>query len=150
MDGFMDNLKKKFTVEESPCLKRSALLVEDDRFCQKIQSHCLSELGYKVEIASNATTAIHRVEHSTYNLIVLDLGLPDESGELVICAIREFKANQLTPLIVATAQADAPTQQKCLYLGADIVFMKPFDTQTLSKAIDFCHSRIKEPFHANQ
>lgn len=144
MDDFMNNLEKKFTSEAGSTLVRSALLIEDDIFCQRIQSHCLSELGYNVEIARNAATAINRVEHSIYNLIVLDLGLPDESGELVICAIREFKANQQTPLIVATAQADGPTQQKCLYLGADVVFIKPFDTQTLAKAIDFCQCRMKE------
>lgn len=135
----MNSLEKQPTLEE-----RSALLIEDDIFCQKVQSHCLSELGYTVEIASDAKTAIDRVEHYVYHLIVLDLGLPDQSGELVIRATREFAANQQTPLIVATAHADGPMQQKCLYLGADVVFIKPFNKQTLARAIDFCHSRIEE------
>ncbi|MFZ0219551.1 MAG: response regulator [Candidatus Aquirickettsiella sp.] len=135
----MNSLEKKSALEE-----RCALLIEDDIFCQKVQSHCLCELGYRVEIASDAETAINRVQHSVYNLIVLDLGLPDQSGELVIRATREFVTNQQTPLIVATAHADGPMQQKCLYLGADVVFIKPFNKQTLARAIDFCHSRIEE------
>lgn len=134
----MNSLEKHPAVEE-----RCALLIEDDIFCQKVQSHCLRELGYTVEIASDAETAISRVEHYAYQLIVLDLGLPDQSGELVIRATREFVINQQTPLIVATAHADAPMQQKCLYLGADVVFIKPFNKQTLARAIDFCHSRIE-------
>lgn len=133
----MTNLKKQLALE-----KRTALLIEDDIFCQKVQSHCLSELGYTVEVVSNAETAIYRIEHHVYNLIVLDLGLPDQSGELVIRATREFDANHQTPLIVATAHADGSMQQKCLYLGADVVFVKPFNKQTLAKAIDYCHSRI--------
>lgn len=134
----MANLEKQHDLEE-----RTALLIEDDVFCQKVQSECLRALGYTVEIASDAKTAIHNLEHRVYHLIVLDLGLPDQSGELVIRATREFDANYQTPLIVATAHADGPMQQKCLYLGADVVFIKPFNTETLAKAIDFCHSRIE-------
>ena len=139
MDDLMSNLEKQPALKE-----RCALLIEDDIFCQKVQSHCLRELGYNVEIVSDAETAINHIEQYVYNLIVLDLGLPDQSGELVIRATREFKTNNQTPLIVATAHADGPMQQKCLYLGADVVFIKPFNKQTLARAIDFCHSRIEE------
>jgi DNA-binding response OmpR family regulator len=139
MDDFMSNLEKNPASEEG-----SALLIEDDIFCQRVQTHCLRELGYTVELVDNAETAINRVEYYAYNLIVLDLGLPDQSGELVIRATREFETNQQTPLIVATAHADGFMQQKCLYLGADVVFIKPFNKQTLARAIDFCHSRIEE------
>ncbi len=135
----MNNLKKQPAFEE-----RNALLIEDDIFCQRVQSHCLRELGYTVEIVDNAEAAIDRLEHYVYNLIVLDLGLPDQSGELVIRATREFETNYQTPLIVATAHADAPMQQKCLYLGADVVFIKPFNKQTLARAIDFCRAQIEE------
>lgn len=139
MDDFMNNLEKQPALEV-----RCVLLIEDDIFCQKVQSHCLRELGYTVEVVSNAATAIERIEHYVYKLIVLDLGLPDQSGESVIRATREFVTNQQTPLIVATAHADGPMQQKCLYLGADVVFIKPFNKQTLARAIDFCHSRLEE------
>lgn len=139
MDDLMSNLEKQPALKE-----RSALLIEDDIFCQKVQSHCLRELGYIVEVVSDAETAINHIEQYVYNLIVLDLGLPDQSGELVIRATREFETNHRTPLIVATAHADGPMQQKCLYLGADVVFIKPFNKQTLARAIDFCHSRIEE------
>lgn len=139
MDDFMNNLEEQPALEE-----RRALLIEDDIFCQRVQTHCLRELGYTVEIVDNAEAAIDCVERYVYNLIVLDLGLPDQSGELVIRATREYEANQETPLIVATAHADAPMQQKCLYLGADVVFIKPFNKQTLARAIDFCRSRLEE------
>ena len=52
----MNSLEKQPTLEE-----RSALLIEDDIFCQKVQSHCLSELGYTVEIASDAKTANKKI-----------------------------------------------------------------------------------------
>lgn len=138
------------SLERKPGLGgHSALLIEDDIFCQKVQSHCLRELGYRVEVVSDAEAAINCVEHYVYNLIVLDLGLPDQSGELVIRATREFEANYQTPLIVATAHADGAVQQRCLYLGADVVFIKPFNKQTLAKAIDFCYSRIEAMIEFN-
>jgi DNA-binding response OmpR family regulator len=124
---------------------RHALLIEDDIFCQKVQGHCLMELGYQVELACDATTAISQVTRNSYDLIVLDLGLPDQSGEKVITAARSYLSNQQTPLIVATAHADAAIQQKCLYLGADVVFIKPFSQKSLAEAIDYCLVRFCNP-----
>lgn len=121
-----------------------ALLIEDDIFCQKVQQHCLIELGYIVEVVGDAKTAIERVGSQFYDLIVLDLGLPDQSGEKVITAARNFLPNLQTPLIVATAHADPYSQQKCLHLGADVVFIKPFTKQTLAKAIDYCHAQFNK------
>lgn len=134
-------LKKKLAAANTI---RHALLVEDDVFCQKVQGHCLMELGYQVAMVSDAQTAIQQVINNTYDLIVLDLGLPDQSGEKVITAARSYLANQQTPLIVATAHADATMQQKCLYLGADVVFIKPFSQKGLAQAIDFCLSRFSD------
>lgn len=132
-------LKKKSEVADDI---RHALLVEDDIFCQRVQGHCLMELGYQVELACDTKTAIEQVINNTYDLIVLDLGLPDQSGEKVITAARSYLFNQQTPLIVATAHADASLQQKCLYLGADVVFVKPFSQKNLAKAINFCLTRF--------
>ena len=131
--------KKKIEVANTI---RHALLIEDDVFCQKVQGHCLMELGYQVEIAGDAKTAIQHVINNTYDLIVLDLGLPEQSGEKVITAARSYLSNQQTPLIVATAHADASLQQKCLYLGADVVFIKPFSQKNLAEAIEFCLARF--------
>ncbi len=135
----MVTLKKKLEVANDI---RHALLIEDDLFCQKVQSHCLIELGYQVEIAGDAKTAIEQVVSNTYDLIVLDLGLPDQSGEKVITAARSHLSNQQTLLIVATAHADASMQQKCLYLGANVVFIKPFSRKRLAKAIEVYLARF--------
>lgn len=123
---------------------RNALLVEDNIFCQKIGQRYIMDLGYKVQVVGDATTAIERVREQYYDLIVLDLGLPDQSGENVIIAARSFSPNLQTPLIIATAHADSQLQQRCLDLGADIVFIKPFTKQTLAQAIEHCHSQVNE------
>lgn len=99
-------------------------------------------MGYQVELARDAKTALWHVINNRYDLIVLDLGLPDQSGEQVITAARSYLSNQQTPLIVATAHADASIQKKCLYLGADVVFIKPFSQKSLAEAIDFCVAKF--------
>jgi DNA-binding response OmpR family regulator len=132
-------LKKK--LEAANDIHR-ALLIEDDVCCQKVQGCYLMELGYQVEIAPDAKTAIQQVINNIYDLIVLDLGLPDQSGEKVITAARSYLPNQQTPLIVTTAHADATMQKRCLCLGADRVFIKPLAQKSLAQAIDFCHSRF--------
>ncbi|MCZ6914680.1 MAG: response regulator [Rickettsia endosymbiont of Ixodes persulcatus] len=116
----------------------NALLVEDDGICCKVLENQLSQLGYQVEIAKNARTAIQFLNTTSYNLVLIDLGLPDQPGDAVIQAARKCKLNQLTPLVVCTAHADGEVEQECVVLGADQVLIKPILTKNLQQTIDDC------------
>ncbi len=116
----------------------NALLVEDDEICRKLLENQLIQLGYQVEIAKNARTAIQFLNSTFYNLVLTDLGLPDQPGEAVIQAARKCEFNQSTPLIVCTAHADGKVEQECLVLGADQVLIKPILAKNLQQAIDEC------------
>lgn len=118
--------------------KKCALLVEDDPIHQLIHSRFLTDLGYQVEITPNATSAIKQIKTNEYDLILTDLGLPDQSGEVIIQITRDFLANHITPLIVVTAHGSVTAQKKCIKLGADAVVIKPISKKSLAKVIDRC------------
>ena len=65
------------------------MLVEDGEICRKLLEKQLSQLGYQVEIAKNARTAIQLLNNTSYNLVLTDLGLADHSGKAVIQAARQ-------------------------------------------------------------
>jgi CheY-like chemotaxis protein len=117
---------------------RTTLIVEDDAICQKVLKELLSNLGYHVDPAANAPTAILKLRTQSYNLIVTDIGLPAQSGETVIQATRACELNQATPLIVYTAHNDSQQKQHYLTLGADYVATKPYSLPTLKHAIAQC------------
>ncbi len=131
----MENKKQEKITKKIPC---NALLVEDDGLCCKLLKTYLSELGYQIEIANDAKTAIHFINNKSYHLILTDLGLLDQSGETVIQAARHCDFNQSTPLIVCTAHADQQLEQECLALGADQVLIKPILPKNLQQAINEC------------
>jgi CheY-like chemotaxis protein len=132
----MENNKQQEQVNKQ--IICNALLVEDDGLCRKLLKNHLSQLGYQVEIAKDAKTATNLINSKAYNLILTDLGLPDQPGATVIQAARQCGFNQPAPMIVCTAHADQQLEQECLALGADQVLIKPILPKNLQQAIDEC------------
>lgn len=80
-----------------------ALLVEDNAINQKVMNFYLSNLGYRADIVGNANSAIEKIQSKTYDLIIIDIGLPDRPGTDVIEAVRQYQLNLATPLLVWSA-----------------------------------------------
>ncbi|WP_218813814.1 response regulator transcription factor [Rickettsiella endosymbiont of Dermanyssus gallinae] len=116
---------------------KEALVVEDDNICEYLLCNYLSNLGYRVEVANKASTAIQLIQSKSYTLIITDLGLPDQSGEAVIQAARTCELNQATPLIVCSAHGDLQTK-KYLDLGADKVLAKPILGENFAGTVEEC------------
>ncbi|MCZ6914944.1 MAG: response regulator [Rickettsia endosymbiont of Ixodes persulcatus] len=112
-----------------------ALLVEDEAICQKLLENHLLLLDYQIDIVKEARAAIQAINNKLYDLIIIDLGLPDQPGETVIEAIQQCDLNQQTPVIVCTAHADQKIEKKCLALGADKVLIKPILFHVLQETI---------------
>ena len=125
---------QKDAIEEQSVVNK-ALLIEDDKICQKVLCYYLSELGYQIEIAEDAGTAIQLINNKIYTLILIDLGLPDQSGEKVIQALQESNFNQFTPFIICTGHEDQKKKQQHLTLGASDVLVKPILKEMLQEAL---------------
>lgn len=99
------------------------LVVEDNLLNQKVARLLLQQLGCHVEVVSNGFDAIKRANESTFNIIFMDIGLPDIDGYEVTRKIREHDAN--IPVIGLTAHADSADIQNCYEAKMNDVLIKP-------------------------
>ena len=100
------------------------LLVEDEQRIADFLSRGLESAGYAVEIAPTGAKAIDRVHATDYDLVVLDLGLPDMDGMTVLSRIRNRKA--IPQILILSARDSVDDRVKGLEGGADDYLVKPF------------------------
>jgi DNA-binding response OmpR family regulator len=105
------------------------LCIEDNK---NLVASLKDSLGdkYKVTVAQTGEKGINQALSSKYDLIILDLGLPDMSGSEVCKAIR--RANVSTPILVLSGTTESASKATLLNLGADDYVSKPFDGLELS------------------
>jgi len=100
------------------------LVVEDEKRIQDFLSRGLENAGYAVDVAGDGNTAIERVHSTEYDLIILDLMLPDTDGLSVLQKIRNRKTSP--PVLILSARDAVDDRVKGLELGADDYLTKPF------------------------
>jgi len=100
------------------------LVVEDDIGLQKYLKELLLDNGYSVQTAADGVQALNSLEKLLPDLVILDLGLPNMSGEAVCMEIRK-KYPEL-PVIILTAKDTTSDIVHGLNLGADDYMTKPF------------------------
>lgn len=91
-------------------------------------SEYLGEAGYRVTIAGNGATGLEQASHEAFDVLVLDLMLPDMDG-LEVC--RRIRAHSALPILMLTARGDAMDRVVGLELGADDYLPKPFEPREL-------------------
>lgn len=101
------------------------LLVEDDEILGDGLSAGLKMEGYAVDWLTNGKLADEALKTNTYELIVLDLNLPDMNGLDILKALRARKNE--TPVMVLTAKDTIPDRVQGLDSGADDFVIKPFE-----------------------
>ena len=104
------------------------LLVDDDRFILRMLQELLSGEGYFCASAINATEALRALEGEPFDLILLDVGLPDQDG-LTLC--RHIRAQHRMPILLLTARSESVDKVVGLEVGADDYVTKPFDPREL-------------------
>ena len=102
------------------------LVVEDElRLAENIASGLREGPGYAVDVAHDGEEAIRLCWTADYDLIVLDLMLPQRSGEEVVRQLRDSRNH--TPVLILTAVGETGKKIDLLNLGADDYLTKPFD-----------------------
>jgi two-component system, OmpR family, aerobic respiration control sensor histidine kinase ArcB len=114
------------------------LYVEDHRLSQIAVMNQLTALQCAVEIAENGAQALSYAAQKNYNLIFLDMGLPDINGCEVVRQIRadDTNPNCHTPMITLTAHAGVDSQQVCLEAGIQRVLNKPLQPDQAREVIE--------------
>ncbi len=122
------------------------LIVEDDESIAQMTRLCLVKNGYSCDIAYSGDEDAKLLEDNRYDLVLLDIMLPNISGTELIEYIKQFD----TPVIFVTAMATVNDRIKGLRLGADDYIVKPFDLQELLARIEAVLRRYhKQDRHIN-
>ena len=109
-------------------MTKHLLIVEDDELVQSLLAAYMQNEGFKVSLAANGKEMLACIDSESIDLILLDLGLPDEDG-LVLA--RQVRARSSLPIIVLTARKEQKDRLAALEIGADDYLTKPFDPEEL-------------------
>jgi signal transduction histidine kinase/ActR/RegA family two-component response regulator len=117
---------------------RRILLVEDNVINQRVASGMLTKRGHHVTIAHDGVEALVRLEHDTFDLVLMDLQMPGMSGLDATIAIRQRErgTGAHVRIVAMTARAMASDREQCLAAGMDGYLSKPIDRALLIEAVE--------------
>lgn len=113
------------------------LLVEDNPISQKVEKKLLSDIGYDVEAVSSALDAIEAIKTNVFDLVLMDIEMPDMDGLTATQKIRGLEAPMSKiPIIAVTAHSSMKDREKCLAAGMDDYIAKPININFMKIIID--------------
>ena len=115
------------------------LVIDDEPDIRDSLEALLSSEHYRVELAANATEGLKRLETSSYDLVILDLMMPDKSGMQVLEEVR--LRDRETPIFMITAYGSVEVAVQALKRGANDYFSKPWDNEKLLIEIEHMISK---------
>jgi PAS domain S-box-containing protein len=119
------------------------LVVEDIALNQLLMKTILNEFGFEFDVASNGKIAIEKLQHNTYDIILMDLQMPEMNGFEATEYIRN-KMNSKIPIVALTADVTTVDLAKCRSVGMNDYLSKPVDDRLLyNKIAEF----VKKPIH---
>ena len=116
------------------------LVVDDDSQIRSLLCDCLADFGMTTAQAGSGAEMHHALGEGGFDLVVLDLMLPDDDG-LNLC--REIRATSEIPLIILTARGEMTDRIVGLELGADDYIVKPFEPRELVARIETILRRVR-------
>ena len=125
-------------IEASPDRKLRILLAEDNPTNQKFMTIMLKKIGHIVTTAQNGKVAVTAVESQDFDLILMDVQMPEMDGFEATRLIRQLqhKTGKRTPIVAMTAHAMKGDRENCLQAGMDDYISKPVQIKELLRIID--------------
>ncbi|GIO40315.1 response regulator transcription factor [Paenibacillus apis] len=114
-------------------MPESILVIEDDPFIQELIREYLKAQGYEVETANDGAEGYKKFKTGSFNLVLLDVMLPNMDGYSVCKMIRQ---QSTTPIIILTALSEEKDQLHAFDLEADDYLAKPFSFNVLVKRVE--------------
>ncbi len=125
------------TTSVSSIVPRRVLLAEDNRINSLVAKHLLEQNGHSVTIAVNGAEALTQLEHADYDVILMDLHMPEVDGIEATRRIRSLadEKKSAIPIIALTADIMQAEKEKCLAAGMNGFLAKPFRPEKLEEII---------------
>lgn len=118
------------------------LIIEDDRSISELQKDYLEMSGYDVVCAFDGKSGLEYIKDDSFDLIILDLMLPEKHGFDIL---REISDSKQIPVLIVSAKSDETYKIKGLNLGADDYITKPFGMGELVARVN-SHIKTYEKF----
>jgi PAS domain S-box-containing protein len=133
--------KPKFDPEMGQRLPLRILLAEDNAVNQKLALRLLERLGYRADVAANGLEAIDALRRQTYDLVLMDIQMPDMDGLEATQAIhREWPGERRPRIVAMTANVMKEDREACLAAGMDDYLGKPIRVEELVGALSRCQA----------
>jgi CheY-like chemotaxis protein len=121
------------------------LLADDNAVNQKVALRMLERLGYRADVAGNGLEVIESVAQRPYDVILMDVQMPEMDGVKATHHIRKHLLNRKQPCIIAmTANALAGDREKYISEGMDDYISKPVHVSELTDALKNSCSNIQK------
>ena len=124
-----------------------ALVVDDDDRIRELVKQYLEDNNFLVTSARDALDAKKKLEILKFDILILDIMMPGESG---LSLTKEIKKNNSTPIILLTAKGETQDRIEGLELGADDYLGKPFEAKELLLRIKNILYKIQKPILPNE
>ncbi|MAH97927.1 MAG: hypothetical protein CMA12_01070 [Euryarchaeota archaeon] len=124
--------------EETKITKGFILVVDDNRNNTTLLKKRLQKIGNQVKTASDGIKAVEIVQEIKFDLILLDIIMPNMNGYEVLEFLKNDKRYYDIPIIMLSSMDDLTSIYRCLELGADDYLTKPFDKMILEARISAC------------
>ncbi|MBN8219703.1 MAG: response regulator [Spirochaetes bacterium] len=111
------------------------LVAEDDVVNQVVITESLRVLGYRATMAENGKEALEWVAREHFDLILMDVQMPEVSGIAATERIRKMPNGKKLIIIALTADSSVENQRRCFDAGMDDFLMKPFNLAALQNAL---------------
>lgn len=118
-----------------PSPSASLLVVDDGESNRDLLSRRLDRQGFHVEVAENGRQALQMIRHQKFDLILLDLIMPEMNGYQVLEAIKADKELNSIPVIMVSALDEIDSVVRCIEMGAEDYLQKPFNQVILNAKI---------------
>jgi DNA-binding response OmpR family regulator len=139
-----NTLRRSARHSGSPLLAR-VLVVDDEPMVREVVTSYLERDGHDVTVVADGAAALDALGRQTFDLVVLDLMLPQVDGLRVL---QELRSRTATPVIVLTARGDEGDRVLGLELGADDYVVKPFSPRELVARVGSVLRRVRTPVQA--
>lgn len=111
------------------------LIAEDNRINQRVALRLLELLGYRADVVSSGTEVLTTLKHQRYDVILMDMRMPELDGIEATRQIRQMPQHADTWIIAMTANAMERDRQRCFEAGMDDYLSKPINRQALERAL---------------
>jgi CheY-like chemotaxis protein len=111
------------------------LLAEDNAVNQKLALRVLEQMGYRADVASNGIEAVESIERQTYDVVLMDVQMPEMDGLDATRSIRKLEGVAQPTIVAMTANAMEGDREMCLAAGMNDYIAKPIRVQELVDAL---------------